>query len=87
MYIFLHVGFHNVELRLHFMLKKGCPSCVPKNPMCCPNTPHIGVTVVTCTLNGPDWGVRAPKRSIQFSSNKLEFVHLGRPLVLMYKYA
>ena len=25
------------------MLKKGCPICVPKNPVCCPNAPHTGV--------------------------------------------
>ena len=25
------------------MLKKGYPSCVPKNPICSPNAPHTGV--------------------------------------------
>ena len=26
-----------------FYVEKRCPSCVPKNPMCCPNAPHTGV--------------------------------------------
>ena len=26
-----------------FYVKKGCPSCVPNNTMCCPNVPHTGV--------------------------------------------
>ena len=26
-----------------FFIKKGYPSCVPKNPMCCPSAPHTGV--------------------------------------------